>query len=131
MVQAAIEEAKDVVRLLDPLIPRDVLPLDDYAVKALESPLRRVQHLCRDWGWDAESPENDDILSTVGDVIGEGTFGRVLVLGAGACRLADDLHRRFGVTEHGCPRCRPPASAAAHEVVRGGTCVAHQSLPFR
>jgi uncharacterized protein YbaR (Trm112 family) len=122
MVEAGGGEAKDVVRLLDPLIPRDVPPMDDFAVKSIESPLRRLQHLCRDWGWDGgKNRENDDILSTVGNVIGEGPLGRVLVLGSGACRLAYDLHRRFGATETVALDVDPLLLAGAHEVVRGGT----------
>jgi hypothetical protein len=121
MVQAANQEAKDVFRLLDPLIPRQAPRMDDFAVKSIESPLRRVQHLCRDWGWDGgKNRENDDILSTVGDVIQEGSLGTVLVLGSGACRLAYDLHRRFAATETVNVDVDPLLLVGAHDVVRGG-----------
>jgi SAM-dependent methyltransferase len=122
MVEAAGGEAKDVVRLLDPLVPKLAPSMEDFAVKSIESPLRRLQHLCRDWGWDGgKNRENDDILSTVGDVIGEGPLGRVLVLGSGACRLAYDLHRRYAATETVVLDIDPLLLVGAHEVVRGGT----------
>jgi uncharacterized protein YbaR (Trm112 family)/SAM-dependent methyltransferase len=52
-------------------------------------------HLLRDWAWDEESDENarsrDLALAALGD---DRRLGRVLVLGAGGCRLAYDLHLR-------------------------------------
>jgi uncharacterized protein YbaR (Trm112 family) len=52
-------------------------------------------HLLRDWGWDQDSDENgrarEAVLSALGD---DRELGRTLVLGAGACRLAYDLHLR-------------------------------------
>jgi uncharacterized protein YbaR (Trm112 family)/SAM-dependent methyltransferase len=52
-------------------------------------------HLLRDWAWDEESEENarsrDLVLEALGD---DRRLGRVVVLGAGGCRLAYDLHMR-------------------------------------
>lgn len=52
-------------------------------------------HLLRDWAWDEETGENvrsrDMVLEVLGD---DRKLGRVLVLGAGGCRLAYDLHMR-------------------------------------
>jgi uncharacterized protein YbaR (Trm112 family) len=52
-------------------------------------------HLLRDWAWDEESDENarsrDLALRALGD---DRRLGRTLVLGAGGCRLAYDLHMR-------------------------------------
>jgi uncharacterized protein YbaR (Trm112 family) len=52
-------------------------------------------HLLRDWAWDGDSDENararDAVLASLGD---DRQLGRTLVLGAGACRLAYDLHLR-------------------------------------
>ena len=52
-------------------------------------------HLLRDWAWDEESDENarsrDLVLAALGD---DRELGKVLVLGAGGCRLAYDLHLR-------------------------------------
>ena len=49
----------------------------------------------RDWGW--ETGEPDAALEVVSDVLGGLRPRRMLVLGAGACRLPYDLHRLAGV----------------------------------
>lgn len=46
----------------------------------------------RDWSWGEE--ENEASITVVGDAMGEHTARRTLVLGAGAGRLAYDLHDR-------------------------------------
>jgi hypothetical protein len=122
MVDGAREEAKDVIRLLDPLLPRDTsAAMSGVAMRAVESPVRRVPHLCRDWGWsEGRHPENDEVFSLVGNVI-EGPLGRVLVLGAGACRLAYDLHRRYAPTETVALDVDPLLLVGAAQVIRGGT----------
>jgi len=120
MLQAAKDEANDVIAVLDPLIPKNPPPMSDLAMKAIESPLRRVQHLCRDWGWEGgKSRENEEAISSLGDVIEGGSLGQVLVLGAGACRLAYDLHRRFAPTETVVLDVDPLLLAGAHQVIRG------------
>jgi uncharacterized protein YbaR (Trm112 family) len=52
-------------------------------------------HLLRDWAWDEECDENarsrDLVLRALGE---ERALGRLLVLGAGGCRLAYDIHQR-------------------------------------
>jgi uncharacterized protein YbaR (Trm112 family) len=122
MVEGAREEAKDVIRLMDPLLPRDTsAAMSEVSMRAVESPVRRVPHLCRDWGWsEGKHPENDEIFSLVGNVI-EGPLGRVLVLGAGACRLAYDLHRTYGPQETVALDVDPLLLVGAREVIRGGT----------
>lgn len=54
----------------------------------------------RDWGWDQEgNREVDEALAEVNAVLPEDTsFGTTLVLGAGAGRLAYELHRRHAAT---------------------------------
>ena len=49
--------------------------------------------LHRDWAWDDR--EVMDALEAIVPVVDETSFGRVLVLGAGGCRLAAELHQRF------------------------------------
>jgi uncharacterized protein YbaR (Trm112 family) len=52
-------------------------------------------HLLRDWAWDEESDENARSRDLVLQALGKDRrLGRVLVLGAGGCRLAYDLHMR-------------------------------------
>jgi uncharacterized protein YbaR (Trm112 family)/SAM-dependent methyltransferase len=53
-------------------------------------PLNTFHYLHRDW---AETAENAKALACVERVLGDAPLGRLLVLGAGAGRLAYDLHR--------------------------------------
>ena len=49
----------------------------------------------RDWAWGDQ--ENDALLEQIRAVVTDGEdFGDLLVAGAGACRLAYDLHMQFG-----------------------------------
>jgi hypothetical protein len=48
----------------------------------------------RDWAWGRE--ENEASLELVADALGSVPAGRTLVLGAGAGRLAYDIHQRLG-----------------------------------
>lgn len=53
------------------------------------------EHVLRDWGW-RDSVQNQASLARLTTVVGPGhELGKVLVLGAGAGRLAYDLHRAF------------------------------------
>jgi SAM-dependent methyltransferase len=59
-----------------------------------------IHHIHRDWGWDADgSTENTGALAEVEALLEPTTeLGTMLVLGAGACRLASDVHRRATTT---------------------------------
>jgi hypothetical protein len=51
----------------------------------------------RDWGWDeSEAAEAREATELVSSFVGERALGKLLVLGAGACRLTQDLHHRHG-----------------------------------
>lgn len=93
----------------------------------------------RDWCWGAA--ENDASLAQIrsvagasgklaggpgaaaagelGDVPGSGELGDVLVLGAGACRLAYDLHRELGARRTVALDFNPLLLRVADAVVRG------------
>jgi len=62
---------------------------DAVAAPAID-PLNTFHYLYRDW---AESEENREALACVSSVLDDTPLGRVLVIGAGAGRLAYDLHR--------------------------------------
>jgi uncharacterized protein YbaR (Trm112 family) len=52
-------------------------------------------HLLRDWAWDEESQENTRSRDLVIEALGaDRQLGKMVVLGAGGCRLAYDLHMR-------------------------------------
>ena len=71
----------------------------------------------RDWGW-PETQENGDALTAALAAAPE-PLGRVLVVGAGACRLAADLHRHGGATETAAVDIDPYLLVIAEAVVRG------------
>ena len=86
-------------------------PLDVQSMQAsyeshlsLRPPLPRDQGLNtyyanvhRDWAWgDEENAASVDAIAAVLDASGDAATGDTVVLGAGACRLAFDLHARAG-----------------------------------
>ncbi len=81
-----------------------------------------VDNVFRDWAWD--NGENESLLAAVESVLGAsaGTkIGSVLTLGAGACRLPYDLHRRYAPTRSVVVDLNPLLLLIGSEVIRGGT----------
>jgi SAM-dependent methyltransferase len=73
----------------------------------------------RDWGWEeAGHLENARSLAAVVARLSRPALGRTLVLGAGACRLAYELHR-FGALETAVLDIDPFLLVIAEAVVRG------------
>jgi carnosine N-methyltransferase len=84
------------------------------------SPLQYVHYLYRDWGWEGGNhPENHGSLEAIREVVGATPLGRMLVLGAGGCRLASDLHRQLGGTETAVLDIDPLLLVIAEAVLRG------------
>jgi uncharacterized protein YbaR (Trm112 family) len=74
----------------------------------------------RDWSWG--DAENEASLEQVARVLkGSEDIGHTLVLGAGACRLAYDLHMRFRATETIATDFNPLLLLVADRIVRGET----------
>ncbi len=81
-----------------------------------------ISYLYRDWGWSGHQyDENQRSLDAIGRVAATRRLGRTLVLGAGACRLAYDLHRNCGATETAVLDIDPYLFVTASSVVRGAT----------
>lgn len=78
--------------------------------------LDTLHFLHRDWGW-PDSTENDRAFALLERVLPR-ELGRVLVLGAGACRLTYDLHRR-GTTRTCAVDIDPLALTLARRVLAG------------
>lgn len=118
---ASRQQHSDIAALLEPLIP----PATREAAEVRESVpslLTNVHYLFRDWGWPAApDDENERAVAALMRVIGDQPFGRALVLGAGACRLAYDLHRQGRGAETIALDIDPLLLAAARAVIRGGT----------
>lgn len=91
LAQAAI--ARDVgAELVEHLRPMFGAPASDRGPPEPFVALDTLHYLHRDWGW-PDSDENARALGLLTRVL-PSRPGRVLVLGAGACRLAYDVHRR-------------------------------------
>ena len=81
-----------------------------------------IGYLYRDWGWPhAGYRENDAALASLSELLGSRALGRTLVLGAGACGLAYELHRRHGATGTVAVDIDPFLLAIAQQVVRGNS----------
>jgi SAM-dependent methyltransferase/uncharacterized protein YbaR (Trm112 family) len=92
-------------QLLDPLLTPEDARAGSFPVDTTRAPRPLTHYLdlvFRDWAWDGDDVAEDDApntpseaalaLAEVRAVAGEGSLGRTLVLGAGACRLAYELH---------------------------------------
>jgi uncharacterized protein YbaR (Trm112 family)/SAM-dependent methyltransferase len=80
-------------------------------------PLNTFHYLHRDW---AETVENEKALACVERVLDDAPLGRLLVLGAGAGRLAYDLHRTRRATLTVALDIDPLVALVAQRMVSGG-----------
>ena len=81
-----------------------------------------IYYLYRDWAWpEGDQRENQQALNDIRDIVSAGGLGRTLVVGAGGCRLAYDLHRSCGATETAVIDIDPYLFVIAEAVVRGGS----------
>jgi len=122
MIDAVNGQVADIRAIVGRLLPAASAPITDSDAASAETrwPLQHVHYLYRDWGWRPEADdENARTLALVHEVAGVRPLGRVIVLGAGACRLAYDLHRT-GASETTVVDLDPLLFAAAETVIRGG-----------
>jgi len=116
MASAVHDQANDFAALLGPALGG---PLAGSASGLPRGVVEYSYYLFRDWGWiGPETRENEQALDALGEVA-PGAFGRLLVLGAGAARLAYDMHRRRGATETAVVDIDPYLFVIAEAVVRG------------
>jgi hypothetical protein len=79
-----------------------------------------IGYLYRDWGWPAVGySENEPALAELGRLLDGGALGRTLVLGAGACGLAYELHLRHGASQTVALDIDPYLLLIAERIVRG------------
>ena len=122
MIEAVNGQVADIRSIVGALLPAVTGPVSDRDVASADTrwPLQHIHHLYRDWGWPSgPDDENAQALALVRDVVGDRPLGRVIVLGAGACRLAYDLHRS-GAFDTTVVDLDPLLLAAAETVIRGG-----------
>jgi uncharacterized protein YbaR (Trm112 family) len=114
---AAHDQLEDLVACVGPALGG---PLPPGNRTGLPRGFVEYSHLVyRDWGWEqAGNLENARSLAAVVARLSRPALGRTLVLGAGACRLAYDLHR-FGALETAALDIDPFLLVIAEAVVRG------------
>jgi hypothetical protein len=79
-----------------------------------------LSYLFRDWAWSGgNDDENQRALAAIRRVSHQQALGRILVLGAGACRLAYDLHVHGGGTDTSVVDIDPYLLLIAEAVIRG------------
>jgi SAM-dependent methyltransferase len=113
MAQGVRDQVADFAALMGPALGG---PLDEPTSGLPRGVVEYSPYLFRDWGW-PDTVENAEALDALGEVA---DLGRVLVVGAGACRLAYDLHRR-GAVETAVLDIDPYLFVIAEAVVRGGS----------
>jgi hypothetical protein len=115
---ALAEQVEDIVSVLVPALDGP-LPPDDR----VGFPRGALDYLCylhRDWAWaDGQDEEVQRSLAALRRTTGARPLGRVLVLGAGACRLAYDLHVHLGATQTAVVDVDPFLLVIAEAVIRG------------
>jgi SAM-dependent methyltransferase len=115
LARAARDQADDFAALLGPALGG---PLDGAAPGLPRGVVEYSYYLFRDWGWRSpDARENADAFTSL-RAFAPGALGRVLVVGAGGCRLAYDLHRA-GATETAVVDIDPYLFVPAEAVVRG------------
>ncbi|HYJ10491.1 MAG TPA: class I SAM-dependent methyltransferase, partial [Polyangiaceae bacterium] len=76
----------------------------------------------RDWGWESEGcREALDAAEAVGSILADHELGRFLVLGAGACRLTQELHHRYRATATLALDVDPLPFVVAQRLLQGRT----------
>jgi len=119
MMDAVRNQTSGIRRVLQPIVGTIVEDAGDASVEC-PAPLQYINYLYRDWGWPAEvDGENERALAAVSAVAGKEPLGCTLVLGAGACRLAYDLHRCYPETDTTVVDIDLFVFAMAHAVIRG------------
>ena len=91
LARSIAEQAAEMAQIVrpalgDPLVPEDGVELPRGATDYMSC-------LFRDWAWSGgHDPENEQSLAAIRRITAGRDLGRTLVLGAGGCRLAYDLH---------------------------------------
>jgi SAM-dependent methyltransferase len=118
LARSIADQADDIAGVLRPVLG-DLLPAED-GVGLPRGAMDYLSCLFRDWAWsDGADEENVGSLTAIRRVTREQGLGRTLVLGAGGCRLAYDLHVHGGATETAVVDIDPFLLVIAEAIIRG------------
>ena len=118
MIDGIVGQLNDVRAILEPVLPAaaqsgEVRGQSDRVPATLDY----LPYLYRDWGWPSQTDcENERALAMVARILEDRCPGRVLVMGAGACRLAYELHHRYPDAELMVMDLDPVLFSTAHAV---------------
>jgi len=120
LARAILEQVEDIVVVLAPALGGQLPPDND--TRFPRGAMDYLSYLHRDWAWsDRQDPENVSALASIRRVTKGRELGRTLVLGAGACRLAYDLHVHCGATQTAVLDRDPFLLVMAEAVIRGAS----------
>jgi uncharacterized protein YbaR (Trm112 family) len=87
--------------------------------------------LHRDWGWDgSENLEAREASDMVSQALGSRPVGKLLVLGAGACRLTQDIHHRHRAAVTVALDLNPLPFVVAARILRGESVDLYEFPPW-
>jgi hypothetical protein len=118
LARALSDQVGEIASVLTPALGGPLPP--DERVGFPRGALDYLCYLHRDWAWaDGHDEECERSLSAIRRVTGCRELGRTLVLGAGACRLAYDLHVQLGATKTAAVDVDPFLLLPAEAIIRG------------
>lgn len=120
LARAILEQVEDLAVVLGPVLGGP-LPAEQ-GVSFPRGAMDYLSYLHRDWAWSGGyDEENQRALAAIRRVTEGRALGRTLVLGAGACRLAYDLHVHCAGTQTAVLDIDPFLLVMAEAVVRGAS----------
>jgi hypothetical protein len=128
LAKAVHDQVREISEVVSPALGGPLPP--SQSVGLPRGVVEHIHFLYRDWGWDdGASLENQQSLDAIRELVGSQSLGCTLVLGAGGCRLAYDLHRQCGASDTVVLDIDPYLFLVAEAVVRGGSVQLTESSP--
>lgn len=116
LAEAVGQQAEDIVAVMGPALGGEPAPPSANLPRGV---VEYISYLYRDWAWPDEANRENEWAVSQFSSLGGASIGRTLVLGAGACRLAYDLHRRLKASETLVVDIDPYLLVTAQQVIRG------------
>jgi SAM-dependent methyltransferase len=118
LARSIAEQADDLSVIMTPALGQLLPPGEDTVLP--RGATDYLSYLFRDWAWPGgNDDENAGAVTAIRRVTGGQALGRTLVVGAGACRLAYDLHLQAGATETAVVDVDPFLLVIAEAIIRG------------
>jgi hypothetical protein len=119
MARAVRRQVEEFVDLVGPSLGG---PIADGTGGLPRGVVEYCYYLYRDWAWpEGEASENRAAANAIGEIASGKPLGRTMILGAGGCRLAYDLHRSHDASETIAIDIDPYLFVVAEAIVRGAT----------